>query len=48
MSDELLRLRQRIDALDEEILQRLAERAGCAHRIGEVKQGNLYRPEREA
>lgn len=48
MSDELLKLRQNIDRLDEEILARLAERAGCAKRIGEIKQGNLYRPEREA
>ena len=48
MSDELLNLRNTIDRLDEEILQRLAERARCAQRIGEVKQGNLYRPEREA
>ena len=48
MSDELLKLRNRIDALDEEILARLSERAGCAQRIGEIKQGNIYRPEREA
>jgi chorismate mutase / prephenate dehydratase len=48
MSDELLNLRNRIDELDGEILVRLSERARCAQRIGEVKQGNLYRPEREA
>ncbi len=48
MSDELLKLRNNIDRLDEEILERLAERARSAHRIGEIKQGNLYRPEREA
>lgn len=48
MSDELLNLRNNIDRLDEEILVRLAERARSAKRIGEVKQGNLYRPEREA
>lgn len=48
MSDELLNLRNNIDRLDEEILARLAERARNARRIGEVKQGNLYRPEREA
>ncbi|WP_332674637.1 prephenate dehydratase [Aromatoleum sp.] len=48
MSDELLQLRKNIDRLDEEILIRLAERARNAQRIGEVKQGNLYRPEREA
>jgi chorismate mutase/prephenate dehydratase len=48
MSDELLNLRKNIDRLDEEILARLAERARSAQRIGEVKRGNLYRPEREA
>lgn len=48
MSDELLNLRNQIDHLDEEILARLAERAQCAQRIGTIKQGNLYRPEREA
>jgi chorismate mutase / prephenate dehydratase len=48
MSDELLNLRNNIDRLDEEILARLAERARSAQRIGEIKSGNLYRPEREA
>ncbi|AUM00467.1 MAG TPA: prephenate dehydratase [Pseudothauera hydrothermalis] len=48
MSDELLNLRNQIDHLDEEILARLAERARHAQRIGTIKQGNLYRPEREA
>ncbi|NMG28240.1 prephenate dehydratase [Aromatoleum evansii] len=48
MSDELQNLRNNIDRLDEEILARLAERARSAQRIGVIKQGNLYRPEREA
>ena len=50
MSDELLKLRNEIDRLDEEILARLCERALCAQRVGEVKQGEppFYRPEREA
>jgi chorismate mutase / prephenate dehydratase len=49
MSDELLSLRNQIDRLDEEILARLSERARCALRVGEVKQGGtFYRPEREA
>ncbi len=48
MSDELLNLRNRIDHLDEEILARLSERAKCAQRVGEIKHGNVYRPEREA
>jgi chorismate mutase/prephenate dehydratase len=47
-SDELPKLRDSIDRLDREILDRLSERAGCAHRIGELKHGNIYRPEREA
>lgn len=48
MSEELLKLRKRIDELDEEMLVRLSERARCAQRIGELKEGNIYRPEREA
>lgn len=48
MSDELHKLRNEIDRLDAEILERLSERARNAQRIGEVKQGNLYRPDREA
>ena len=48
MSDELSRLRDTIDRLDSEILERLVERARSAQRIGEIKQGNLYRPDREA
>lgn len=46
--DELARLRADIDRLDREVLDRLSERARCAQRIGEVKRGPLYRPEREA
>lgn len=48
MSDELLNLRNRIDHLDEAILAHLSERARCAQRVGEIKHGNIYRPEREA
>lgn len=48
MSDELKRLREEIDRLDEEVLAALARRAQLAHRIGEIKHGNIYRPEREA
>ncbi|MDQ7989187.1 MAG: prephenate dehydratase [Candidatus Dactylopiibacterium sp.] len=48
MNDELLRLRGEIDRLDGEILERLSQRARCAQRVGEVKRGPLYRPEREA
>jgi chorismate mutase/prephenate dehydratase len=47
--EELAGLRQRIDALDDEVLRLLSQRAQCACRIGVIKQGNfLYRPEREA
>ncbi len=45
---ELSGLRERIDALDDEVLRLLSQRAQYAHRIGEIKHGNLYRPEREA
>ncbi|WP_417067672.1 prephenate dehydratase [Niveibacterium terrae] len=46
--DELARLRADIDRLDREVLDRLNQRAQCAQRIGEVKRGPIYRPEREA
>lgn len=46
--EELGRLREGIDRADDEILRLLSERARFAHRIGEIKQGNIYRPEREA
>ncbi|HEX5125367.1 MAG TPA: prephenate dehydratase [Rhodocyclaceae bacterium] len=48
MSDELSKLRSEIDRLDGEMLERLSQRATCAKRIGEIKNGPLYRPEREA
>lgn len=49
MSDELLALRNQIDRLDEEILERLAARARCAQQVGALKSGTMYyRPEREA
>lgn len=54
-SDRLDELRQKIDALDLEILERLNERASCALEVAEVKQSTsgdiapiYYRPEREA
>ena len=46
--EELSRLRADIDRLDREILERLGQRAGCAKKIGEIKRGPIYRPEREA
>jgi len=49
MSDNLKRLRARIDALDLEILKLVSERASTAHAIGKLKDdGTVYRPEREA
>lgn len=48
----LLQLRDQIDALDLQILEKISERAQCAQRVAEIKkeQGNeaFYRPEREA
>lgn len=49
----LAELREQIDALDAEILEKLSARAKCAQEVGEVKRaeegGNIvfYRPERE-
>ncbi|MCP5159870.1 MAG: prephenate dehydratase [Gammaproteobacteria bacterium] len=45
-------LRERIDALDQQILTLISERARCAQQVGVIKQaagatGNFYRPERE-
>lgn len=59
MSDqetELLKLRDEIDAIDQQIMALVSRRAGCAQRVAEVKQAHLgegesvvfYRPEREA
>lgn len=58
MSDEaqLKALRNRIDTIDEKILELISERAQCAQTVAQVKQKSLpagekpvyYRPEREA
>lgn len=45
---ELLKLRNEIDAIDDELVSSFSRRAQLAQRIGEIKQGNVYRPEREA
>lgn len=45
------RLRQRIDELDERLVELLNERASCALQIGEIKQAlglEIYQPDREA
>jgi chorismate mutase/prephenate dehydratase len=49
MTDELDKLRREIDALDDELAERLQRRAALAQKIGGLKQGApVYRPEREA
>lgn len=47
----LLRLRERIDAIDAQMLDLLNARGVCAQEVGEIKQESgapVYRPEREA
>lgn len=48
MADRLKQIRDRIDALDERLVELLSARARQAQRIGKLKQGTAYRPEREA
>ncbi|HEC04968.1 MAG TPA: prephenate dehydratase [Thiothrix sp.] len=56
MSNKLLKLRDRIDALDSQMLVLINERAKCAEEVAIAKQASLkegeklcfYRPEREA
>ncbi len=48
MSDELKKLRASIDALDQQMLELVNRRAAHAHSIGQLKNGIVYRPEREA
>lgn len=47
-AEELLRLRGEIDSIDRQVLALVSRRAQLAHRIGQIKQGVVYRPEREA
>jgi chorismate mutase/prephenate dehydratase len=47
MADDIDKLRREIDGVDDELLQLLNRRAGLASRIGALKQGPAYRPERE-
>jgi chorismate mutase / prephenate dehydratase len=50
--DPLACVRERIDAIDQEILRLISERAACAKRVAEIKSSaghdQFYRPEREA
>ncbi len=49
MDEALKALRERIDSIDDAILQLVSERAGIAQQVGHTKRGEkIYRPEREA
>jgi chorismate mutase/prephenate dehydratase len=49
MTDEIGKLRRRIDALDDELAALVQRRAGLAQKIGALKAGApAYRPERES
>ena len=48
VTDQLNKLRARIDAVDDELLELLNQRAALAQQIGHAKNGLKYRPEREA
>ena len=48
MSDQLNKIRNEIDAIDNELLKLVNTRADLAKQIGQVKQGEIYRPDREA
>src|SRR5687767_13169194 len=48
MTDKIKDIRNRIDALDQRLVKLLSARARLAQRIGKVKAGAAYRPEREA
>jgi chorismate mutase/prephenate dehydratase len=48
MGDKLTDLRRRIDALDARLVELVSARGRLAQRIGRLKQGAVYRPEREA
>jgi chorismate mutase/prephenate dehydratase len=45
---DLKPLRDKIDAIDSELLRLVSERAALAEQIGKIKNGRAYRPEREA
>jgi len=57
INPELLKIREEIDAIDQQIQQLINARADCAMRVAEVKKAEMatsgeapvyYRPEREA
>ena len=48
MSEDLQQIRVQIDAIDEQVLALINQRARHAQTIGRLKNGTVYRPEREA
>ncbi len=48
MAEDLQALRIQIDAIDEQVLALINQRAQHAQTIGRLKNGTVYRPEREA
>ncbi len=48
MTAQLKQLRDKIDAIDSELLNLVSARADLAQEIGQIKNGMAYRPEREA
>ncbi len=48
MTAQLKQLRDKIDAIDSELLNLVSARADLAREIGQIKNGMAYRPEREA
>ncbi len=46
--EELLRLRDQIDSLDKQVLALINERGRLAQAVGHLKNGIIYKPEREA
>ena len=48
MAESLKQIRDQIDALDRKLVELLSSRARLAQRIGQLKEGAAYRPEREA
>ena len=48
MTDQLRQLRNKIDAIDSELLNLVNTRANLAKQIGQLKKSMIYRPDREA
>lgn len=48
MTEQLNKIRVDIDAIDKELLRLVNTRADLAKQIGQIKKGEIYRPDREA